>query len=403
MMRRARSYGTPLSTAEERDRDRDDGGGFLLDADISTNPRMPRAISVESLTLLPALVASDQDLKLPPMSPPRQIPPISGTLVFWAHCVPALVIVAAGLAGNGGHKYIRLRDEGGECASLWADAYGEEGATTCCPRGDLLLLGMCRAAMLKWTTVYMGKLWVALFIPVIGFIINTSGQTPSRVTTPREKVKEKHRHRLALYVFIILWRYFMLYRLPKLLWWHEKVGTDCWYAMLTYRGTCRTYFDFSDHVVLFIGQYLAIQMFETFATLRESRIRWHKTLSVIVATLVSMAALGGTFDTVAFFHTREESAGGFVVALVGVFLPLWVIMTGKAAEFRWLNPHYYIAVEGGAGEEEQALEDQATVRSYRRRKSGSSIRQYHHGRSATFGASISPVRNTIEKNDTLWR
>lgn len=43
----------------------------------------------------------------------------------------------------------------------------------------------------------------------------------------------------------------------------------CWYSGLRHDGRCRERFDFADHGVLFLSQYLAIQTFEVLAVLRE--------------------------------------------------------------------------------------------------------------------------------------
>lgn len=43
----------------------------------------------------------------------------------------------------------------------------------------------------------------------------------------------------------------------------------CWYSDLRHDGRCRERFDFADHGVLFLSQYLAIQTFEMLAVLRE--------------------------------------------------------------------------------------------------------------------------------------
>ena len=51
-------------------------------------------------------------------------------------------------------------------------------------------------------------------------------------------------------------------------------GDSCWYSALRHDGRCRARFDFADHGVLFISQYLTIQTFETLAVLREVGGEW---------------------------------------------------------------------------------------------------------------------------------
>ncbi|KAG5185481.1 hypothetical protein JKP88DRAFT_354184 [Tribonema minus] len=276
---------------------------------------------------------------------------VSGSLLFWAHALPAFLALCAGLLANGGNKYVRLK-VAGECGSRWADVYDGPDGAVCCGGIDTLLVmpvGLCRAVSLNWTTALMSQLWAALLVPVIGFVVNTGSQTPARVFCPREDVTTRHLRRFLLYAVLALWRTRVLYKGLK---WLQRSALgdahgadDCWYAQHTWRGVCRNGFDFSDHVVLFMAQYLAIQMFETFATLHENRKRFARVASAAVGALVSFVALGGMFDTVAFFHTRTESIVGFVVAAVGTFLPLWVLMTGRGASVtRWLDPSYYINI-----------------------------------------------------------
>lgn len=140
-------------------------------------------------------------------------------------------------------------------------------------------------------------------------------------------------------------------------------GDSCWYSALRHDGRCRERFDFADHGVLFISQYLTIQTFETLAVLREvrgsvgGRVGWwrwwlyrlsHTSVSVrsfssvrltnehhqkqasnplhllaclAAACLISLASLLGFYATVSFFHTRIESA----VALLLCACPCFVL------------------------------------------------------------------------------
>jgi hypothetical protein len=50
-----------------------------------------------------------------------------------------------------------------------------------------------------------------------------------------------------------------------------------------------------------------LQMFETFATLRENRKRFAKYTSVLVSTLVSFASLAGMFNTVSTIFPMTTS------------------------------------------------------------------------------------------------
>eukprot|EP01084_Bolivina_argentea_P182158 314530_1 len=331
----------------------DVGGDYLSDVEIdyddSKHKSSKSVISGESQSLLPTLTVPDSELmyKLrPPRTPLASTKsPISGSFVFGIYFVAASLFCGAGLWYNGGNKYIRLQgmdDSTAQCISQWANVLEgkAEGTAVCCTQGDIFSWGVCRAAAVKWTTLYMGKIWVAWFLPIVAFIINTSFQTSSPASLFNE-AKKRHKHRLALYIVLIVWRMF-LYLWPKWLM-GERSSRDiqaCWYAEYTSSGTCRLEFDFSDHVVLFLGQYVSIQTFETFAAMREKCKRW---LTVLVTIMVSICALGGMFDTIAFFHSRQESIAAFILVSVTVYLPLWLLMSGKlASRHQWLDPFYYI-------------------------------------------------------------
>eukprot|EP00953_Heterococcus_sp_UTEX-ZZ885_P041375 21111-Heterococcus_DN1.PRE.4 len=132
---------------------------------------------------------------------------------------------------------------------------------------------------MNWTTAYMTQLWVALthqartsysaaaHNPAAAAVHSCTHcstlKTPSRVTAPRHDVTTRHFRRFTLYAVLVLWRTRVLYEGLKWLQWQwggaAAPVTTCWYAGHTGRGFCRDSFDFSDHVVLFMSQYLAIQ------------------------------------------------------------------------------------------------------------------------------------------------
>lgn len=270
-------------------------------------------------------------------------------LIFWGHLLPSAAALVIGVITNGGRKYVRLLTPG-HCSSLWGDIFAGPEASICCLLDDLEPEGICRAASLNWTTTHLTRLWVALLVPILGFIMNTSTQTPSRVLEPHWDVTLRHLRRFLLYAFIIVWRTFGLYK--GLNWLQVQLSdaaltsSSCWYSSQTRSGLCKDSFDFSDHVVLFMAQYISIQMFETCAILHENRKRGARSFSIIVTNLISFAALGGMTDTVAFYHTQRESVYGFIVAVAGVYVPLWIIISGRAASVSYLlNPGYYINIQ----------------------------------------------------------
>ncbi|CAM9959788.1 unnamed protein product, partial [Sphacelaria rigidula] len=75
--------------------------------------------------------------------------------------------------------------------------------------------------------------------------------------------RQSQARRLLLYVGLVLGRSFGLYMAMNVV--QDKIlqpreSSMCWYASLRRSGTCSERFDFADHVVLAVCQYLAIQV-----------------------------------------------------------------------------------------------------------------------------------------------
>ncbi|CAN0026958.1 unnamed protein product, partial [Phaeothamnion confervicola] len=99
--------------------------------------------------------------------------------------------------------------------------------------------------------------------------------------------------------------------------------TDCWYVRLRRRGLCQERFDFADHAVLMLGQILPIQLIETYAVVTEHSNRWARGVALCATVGVSAMALACLYHTVAYYHTRTESAAAFALSAVVVYVPLW--------------------------------------------------------------------------------
>lgn len=121
-----------------------------------------------------------------------------------------------------------------------------------------------------------------------------------------------------------------------------------------YRHRCRLAFDFSDHIVLNIVQYIIPCMLETHYSLTllwsatradassgESSISWERRRGgrwAPVAALCTAATICGfsfrsMLLTCTFFHTLAENVVGLVLAVSVAFLPF--LVGGKDASYLW--------------------------------------------------------------------
>src|SRR5690554_5515869 len=79
---------------------------------------------------------------------------------------------------------------------------------------------------------------------------------------------------------------------------------------------CREIFDFSDHVVLFVVQYICVVSLEYVAVILQPTASKLQQIAVLVPTLVITAvALWYMTMTAAYFHTQLETIVGLVLAV----------------------------------------------------------------------------------------
>jgi hypothetical protein len=78
---------------------------------------------------------------------------------------------------------------------------------------------------------------------------------------------------------------------------------------------CREIFDFSDHVVLFVVQYICVVSLEQVAVVLQPTASKTQQLAVFIsATAITVVSLWYMAMTTAYFHTRLETVVGFALA-----------------------------------------------------------------------------------------
>ncbi|EKU21300.1 hypothetical protein NGA_0353900, partial [Nannochloropsis gaditana CCMP526] len=306
---------------------------------------------------------------------------ISGFYLFTLELLTIALVFSKALHHNAGKKYVRVVQPG--CHVAWADMNGDHSTVACCslPSSSTtflsFLLGgddppsegqdgwknpLCAAATSPRTKHLTSGL--ALVLPFVTWFLNClfsavagwwgeGGRTEKgrgkdeegkEGRRRREAIWTGQRRRLGLYAAVIMFRTAVLLMLLNRVqaWVQAEEGDTCWYSALRHDGRCRERFDFADHGVLFISQYLAIQTFETVAILREARSLLHLVTCLASACLISLLSLVGFYDTVTYFHTRTESLMGVLISLVTVQLPLMLVASGRLRQHRYLRISHFI-------------------------------------------------------------
>lgn len=184
---------------------------------------------------------------------------------------------------------------------------------------------VCVAAFDRFNKV-LSSTW-AYLIPLLPWALSAavdSGSTPA------------HARRLLVYMLVFVARTIILY---KALGWVQTAlqpdsGSSCWYAVYTKHNTCLSdNFDFSDHVVLYVANYMvpavleAAYAYTSLVTLSmNGTVQWLRYAPVIGASLImTLLTFRGLLFTCMFFHSPLESAVGMGVVSLFILAPLYVL------------------------------------------------------------------------------
>lgn len=236
-------------------------------------------------------------------------------------------------------------------ANVLSFSADEEGALQCCSASDPALTGPCSASTrslpLEKRLTNFPEAWVFPLLPWLYRLIwDTMEQSTSTNTAavPRGRVFVRALQRLALYVCIMLFRGWVLYvglntieaRLLSV----ELMPADndlCWYKAFLRNGLSAApscygrMFDFSDHVVFYFVQVLAIvwtEYLDALSTTTSSGGTSHRGIGLIILSAMvaylHLLVYSGVYKTARWFHTGSEIIVGWLISLL-VTLPvaLW--------------------------------------------------------------------------------
>jgi len=281
-----------------------------------------------------------------------------GIVIFLSFVIAITFALGCGAYVNNGKKYVRIQGNQENCASSWINIHSPDSPPICCPKNKKLnadgefhmlessIANLCEHSASTYSKMVV-TLWGAWMLPLFPFILNTGIQAQRHEEqTLRRSI---HARRLMLYVVSLLGRTFILYwasdSLEKMIQGPET--SDCWYSSLRWGSKCKENFDTSDHIVLFMCQYLAVQIVEMYAIFQENQQSFSRWILSLVSAVVSLISLHGIYGTTAYFHDIAESFTGYILSLVTVYLPLLYVVTNtnkQSSRHVWLNARYYIHI-----------------------------------------------------------
>ena len=99
--------------------------------------------------------------------------------------------------------------------------------------------------------------------------------------------------------------------------------------MYTYR--CREAFDFSDHLVLYISHYiipcaieLSLILFRTNSSTNQ-RFEYLYAYTILICSILILLTLRGILFTTMYFHTQYENIVGYIISILFLGLPVYMI------------------------------------------------------------------------------
>lgn len=278
---------------------------------------------------------------------------VARNIMFLFLLISVIVVFIGSTFNYLGYKYLRVVPDtdvrSGACHKRVLISQVED-SVTCCEKDSTKHDWICIAAFDTYnrilTTYYafsipLIPLISTIIIDLYFFIRQSTKHTNGRddddrlVSSPNLSA---HILRLVLYCFIFVFRTACLYmlgdKIQKML---QKVAysSSCWYIDLVKGNRCHDHFDFSDHIVLYMLHYMlpaALELAYVFIRISVEKnssiagiIKYFMTIFASIA--ICLASLRSILFTTMFFHTPMENFVGWLVALLGGYLPVLLIVS----------------------------------------------------------------------------
>ncbi|KAJ1424842.1 hypothetical protein B484DRAFT_451361 [Ochromonadaceae sp. CCMP2298] len=235
-----------------------------------------------------------------------------------------VVIFVGTIINQHDHKFARSYNTSCDRGILILNS---EDSHVCCDAHATEHSWVCAASFDPANKV-LSSVW-AFVIPLVPFFLT--------VLLNRQASLKANVRRLALYAGIFAFRTVVLYMLPVylegLLGRGEVGELLCWCKDFVSSSKCQLLFDFSDHIVLSLVQYMLPCVLEAHYCLCSCGLLGtspsggatssaYAAPSLLAAAIIVLASLRSMLLTCMYFHTSMENAVGFAVAAALAYAPL---------------------------------------------------------------------------------
>mmetsp|Transcript_30503 Transcript_30503/g.29131 ORF Transcript_30503/g.29131 Transcript_30503/m.29131 type:complete len:302 (+) Transcript_30503:128-1033(+) len=264
------------------------------------------------------------------------------TCLTSAFILSLLFILIGSALNNLNHKYSRSSSISRTCARE-IFILSVPNSELCCDDSLYISSWVCIASFDTFNKLF-ASFW-ALIIPLIP--IATTILTEylykkiiDQSSAPTLQHIRAHSNRLILYILIILYRMYVLYQggeyVQTLL--RENYGgsdNSCWYFDLIKGTRCKNHFDFSDHIVLYLVQYIIpstleltyiyIQHYKNNKKIKDTILKYF--VPILASLFVICVSTRGILLTCTFFHTGLESLTAVGIIFLFFLFPLYYVIS----------------------------------------------------------------------------
>lgn len=257
--------------------------------------------------------------------------------------IVCIVIFLIACSFNMGRKYVRFSHRGCKRGAL--DIYLQSSDVCCEIYSDSVSNKICHVTY-NSIDIILSSIW-AWAIALTPLICTAIGESVSGILNLKLSVK-----RLLTYLVIMIFRLIVLFlfaaEIQNLF---TYIPRDCWYKKHMRNEKCKSSFDFSDHIVLYLVHYLLPVSLELQYVFERQHIihpplmkgfgllniyipSFEYWATIISATIICILSYRGIFITALLFHTALESFVAMIIGLLTIWLSTWYLIAREFISWR---------------------------------------------------------------------
>lgn len=261
--------------------------------------------------------------------------------ILITQAILSLIIFTCACIFNNRRKYIRFSQS--DCRQGVLNIYQSSSNICCEPLSTDIICNVTYDPFNYALSSYWA--WIIALIPLL---CTTIGEMVFSRLNAKRTMK-----RLFLYLLIMAFRLIVLFLLAsEIQVFFTERPKDCWYKALMRNGKCKSSFDFSDHIVLFLVHYLlpaSLELEYIYYTIQEEAFMnntatsiSHQTvgiakyipntqywLTILTASAITFLSYRGIYSTTLLFHTPLECLVAMVIGLSTILLVIVYLQTYK--------------------------------------------------------------------------